>query len=646
MSVAADAVELARTHPGQPVAVVGPAGAGKSAAAAAIGDLAAAEDLLPVVVSPASGAPDSGALVVAGIVRRLRGVLHASGGWQQALRTAGRLLHENAERVLVVCDEPSGWSAGSGHFARHADDAVELLLGPTARWPAVVCDQAAGGHRSSLRLPAASVATLRDPSTWGELSGAAGYVADQPFATELDTPLKQRLAAAVLAWDPEGAPPPAQSAELAARLAEALAARRYGRPLWALWQRLALARVQVDDGVLARLGAQRLEPLAEATLRQVLLDGAGRLHDLLRRISDERPVDPVIQQAAKREAHELLYEHHYDRFATLAAANDPAAGEQAAEALHHAGELADQERVDVVSVELSDQLDALGTRLMDLQEDHHSAAMVFLRAVQTDANDGYAHHGRAHSLNILGRDVGEVERGYDRALALDPLQPAWHADRVSLFADLGRLDDARRAWARAESALVERGEGGDVYDSLHARVAPGLLALGELPLAEYVLEGVPGWARDAEHRRLGRVLAGRLAAEEDGAFVPAPRSGGAWWREDPQVLPARDTDGRALTQWAAGRVELVDEEGVHVHLAMVGDDDDPDPGWTIIAPEAWERRCLDDVPAGEVRPGQFLEIGRYCSDGEDARTAILLVPVVPLQEGRHRPLSPSRWASS
>jgi tetratricopeptide (TPR) repeat protein len=636
---------MACRTPGTPVSVVGPTGAGKSTAAAAIADLAAADAVLPIFAAPASGAADAGALVVSGVIRKLGGHVQASRGWQHALRDASRLLHDSSQPVVIICDEANSWRSGGGHFARRADDAADLLLGPMASWPAIACEQAAGGHRA-LALPTASVATLRDPQGWGVLADAATRVAVQPGAQELDTPLKQRLGAAVMAWDQDGASLPTQTSELALRLAESLAGRRRGRALWALWQRLALARIQLDDDALSELGAANLTPLAEATLRSVLLDGAGRLHDALRRIPDERPVDPEMYGDAHREAHELLYEYHYEWFTRLAEADDPAAGEHGAEALHHAGELADHERLDLVRVELSDQLNALGTRLADVREDHQSAAAVFLRAVQINDGDGFAHHGRGHSLDVLGQDIDEVEQEYDRAIVLDPLEPSWHAHRVSLFADVGRLDDARRAWAQAESAVLDTREDADVYDSLHAYTAAGLLAISELPFAAYVLDGVPAWARDAEHRRLRTVLAGRLAAEENGAFVPAPRSGRAWWQEDPQVLPRRDTDGRDLVRWAAGRVEHVDDEGVHVHLAQVESTGDrPDPGWAVISPDAWQRRCLDGVLANDVRPGQFVEVGRYQAEAENARTAIRLVPVTPLQEGRHRPLSPARWAT-
>lgn len=556
---------------------------------------------------------------------------------------AGNLLDSHSNRLLLICDEPSRWSLIGGYFGRRADDVVDLLLGPSTQWPSVVCDQAPGRH-PAFTLPSASPSTLRDSELWQELADGASRVADEGDASNLETPLKQGLAAAVAAWDPVGPSPPSQTSELASRLAEVLVDRRHGRPLWALWQRLALARIRLDDEILEMLGAAQLTPLADATLRRVLLDGGGRLHDVLRRIPEERPVDPELQHAAQRDTHELLFEHYYERFTAFAEADDPAAVEHASEALHHAGELADYERLDLVRVELADQLNALGTRLQDLYGDHESASIVFLRAVQSYDGDAYSHHGRARSLDFLGQDADEVEQGYDRALSLEPLQPAWHAHRISLLADLGRLDDARHAWAEAEGAILDGGDHVDVYEALHAPVAACLIALGELQFASYVLGGVPSRARDAEHRRLQTLLSGRLAAEEDGAFVPAPRSAGPWWQKGPQVLPQRDTEGRQLLQWAAGRVEHIDDEGVHLHLAEVHDSVHPPvTGWMIVAPEAWENRCLDDVPANKILVGQFVEIGRYASNDAEDRSAIRLVPTVPLPEGRHRPLDPGRW---
>jgi len=577
-------------------------------------------------------------------VRRLDGRVQPSATWEETLKSADGLLQANAERILVVCDEPTRWGLGGGYFGERAQDAVDLLVGPAATWRAVVLDQTRRG-RNVITLPAIPTARLRESVYWGELAGAASRVSERIDIDELDTPLKQRLAAAIEAWNPGELLPSGETADLALSLAEALVDRRHGRRLWALWQRLALARVHVDGEMLDRLGAADLNPLANETLHRVLLDGHCRLHDVLRRVAEGRPVDPAIHATTLAEANESLFEYHYDRCRALAEEDDPAAGDHAAEALHHAAELEDEERLNLIHVELTDQLNALGKRLQYVRRRYEAAASVFFRAVEINGRDSYAHHGLARALDVAGLQRDTVDTSYQRALSLEPLQPAWHAHRISFLADLGRLEEARRAWAQAESAILAGGDNAAVYSELHAPVAATFLGLGDLAFAMYVLDGVPDWAREADHRRLRSVLAGRLAAEEHGSFVPAPRSARRWWDEGPQMLPARDTDDRELIEWAAGRVEHIDEEGVHVHLAQVeAKVSEPVIGWTVITPEAWERRCLDTVLAEDVRVGTFLEIGRYRRD-DDARTGIRLVPAAPLPEGPHQPLDPNRWLS-
>ena len=646
MTFAAQVFAAAQRRPTDVITVVGAAGAGKSSTAVALAELAPAHDLIPILAAPARGAMDAGALVVASAVRRLGGRLQPSATWEETLETAEGLLQANAARVLVVCDEPSRWDLAGGYFGRRARDAVDLLVGPGASWRVVVLDQTSSG-RGVMELPISPVADLRDGARWGELAEPASRVAERVPIPPFDTPFTQGLATAIEAWDPEGPSLPSnEPSELATRLAEVLVKRRHGLALWALWQRLAIARVAVDGVMLRTLGAARLTPLAQATLERVLLDGHGRLHEVLCRIAEERPVDPAIQDSTLTEAHDSLFEYHYERFRLLATEDDPDAGDHAAEALHHAAEVGDDERLDLVRVELSDQLNALGARLQHVHGRYASAGAVFFRATQINERDAFAHHGQARNYDIAGREVDTVDASYLRALSLEPRQSAWHAHRITYLADLGRLEVARRAWSIAESAVLDGGEHSSAYAELHSPVAATLLALGELEFAAYVLDGVPDWARDAEHRRLRTVLAGRLAAEEVGAFVPAPRSGRHWWDEAPQMLPQRDTEGRELVEWAAGRIEQVDDEGVHIHVAQVlATEERPVVGWTVVTPDAWGRRCLDQIPAEQLRVGTFVEIGRF-GVGEDARTAIRLVPAAPLPEGRHQPLDPHRWISS
>lgn len=644
MTVAEDALDVVLAGPRSRVAVTGPPGAGKSTTAQTIADAAAAHGTVPVLVSPPSAAADAGALALSSVIRQLGGRPYAADGWSRAQRKAATLLQEAEGDVLVICDEPSRWGAGAGHFARRGDDVADLLVGPSTGWRTVILDQAATGV-PTIPLPQAVPDGLVSSLAWDELANAAAEVAASPTARDLNTPLKQRLAVAIAAWDPEGAPHESpETSRLALRLADVLANRRHGRALWVLWQRLALARIGLDDSALAALGGDDLAPIASATLRLVLLDGAGRLHDTLRMVPELRPPHPQLREENQRAAHETLFEHYFRQLADLDA-EDPAVGVFAAEALHHAGELGDEERLDRTPCDLTDQWNAIGTRLGTVHKKHRVAGDVFLRAMQSDADDAYALHGRARNLDVLGEDLEQVEEGYRRALDREPLQPSWHADRIALYLDLGRIDEARRAWAKAETASAVDDE--TVYEQLHAPIATLLIARGELEFAQYVLDGVPGPARDSEHARLRTILAGRLAADDQGAFVPATRSGRRWWQEPPEALAQRDTDGRELQFWAAGRVEAVDDDGVHLHVAQVRDrQSEPEPAQMTVPFPVWQARCLDEVTANELTSGRFVEVGRYRADGEEPRTAIRVLPTTRLPPGRHEPLSPARWISS
>jgi tetratricopeptide (TPR) repeat protein len=640
--VAEDALTAARDAPGVPAYVVGEPGAGKSAAAIEIVRRGTEEGLTPLLVAPASGAADSGALAVAHVIHRLGGRLPPRGQWLPARKRAAELLHDRSDEILVVCDEPSAWSSGSRHFARRADDAADLLFGPHSTWPTVVCDQVALSEKT-FTLPTARASLLRDADLWTPFGEAAASLADAGLASSLRTPLQQRLAISAVAWGADPHLASSSAYDLAAALAELLTERRHGRPLWALWQRLALSRVRLDAEALDLLGAATLTERAAATLHLALLDGAGRLHDVLRRVPESRPVDPELRGAQRLEIHERLFEHHYTRFTQLVQHDDAAASEHASEALYHAGELGDESRQNLVRIEILDELNALGHRLAVVHRDSESASAVFLRAVQTDPDDAYAQHHRAHSLDVRGTNVDEVEERYARALDLNPQDAQWHARQITFFADLARMRDARIAWARAESAIAEDRDDAQLYADLHLPVAAAMLQHGELTFAAYVLDGVPEWARDGVHADLERVLAGRLAAQDEGAFVPAPRSGEEWWKHPPQRLPVRDTEGRPLVEWMAGRVETVDEDGLHVHVARVdAEGGSIRPGLLTVASSTWQNRSLEDLPFREIRPGRFLEIGSYRAPGLPSRTAIALLPEEPVPAAL-RPLPPERW---
>lgn len=642
MSVIDDTLDAVLEGSERLLALVGPSGSGKSTAVAGLAAAARDRGIVTVSVAPPTGGLDAGAAAITSVVGQLGGRLQVEQGWRGALDTAERCLRQQAN-LLVVCDEPSRWESGGRYFAARARDAADLLLGPAAQWSAVAVDRVSMDAERVLELPKPGVAELIAENRWPGFVDAARRVASQEGALALDTPLAQRLAVAIEAWAPDSALP-TTVADLTEMLAFTLAGSRGGRPLWVFWQRLALSRVELPPTLHAELGHDRLGALARNTASLVLFDGAGRLHDELRRVAAERPLDPALREDTAADVHRLLFDFHSERTSEISEAGGADAWLHAAEAQHHATELGDGELLDLISFELVDQLNALGTRSSLRHGDHETAAQLFLRAVIADPEDAYAQHGRSQALDELGQQPRETEERYRKALDLEPGVPSWHADLVTFLLSIGRVDDARLAWSAAESATFSERLDASGYDELHVRVATHLIALAELDFAEYVLGGVPAFAQDSEYRRLRALLRGRSAADEDAAFVPAPRSGRRWWEEPPQALSPRDAEGRALATWAAGRVDSVDEQGAHLHLAEVhSPGETPTYVTATVTPDVWRRRCLDSEDISELSPGRFVELGRYRGDDEASVTVIRLLPSARLPEPRYMPAPASRW---
>jgi hypothetical protein len=630
------------------VRLSGRPGAGKSATAARIVHDAADYGWQPLLIHAPSQAPDAGILAVLGIVHRLGGPDAAHGGWDAVCKRAADLLHERRGDVILVADEPSRWDAAGGMFARRANEAAQTLWGTGATWPTIICDQPRGP--GALILPDTSPADLG--GDWGPLQDGAERLLHEPIAALLTSPLSLRLAVAVAAWGDR--PQSADAHRLGMQLAQLLPERRHGPRLWALWQRLALSRTTVPFHDLVALGSDQLSDKAVATARVALLDGAGRLHDVLRTVPEDHAIDPMLAAQQRIDAHERLYDYHHQRFQTHAQAsyaNDPdeagrsaaAAAEHATEALHHAGELGDETRLDLISVDLAEQLDALGHLLGIVHKDHEAAITIYERALLADNADAHAIHHLAFHRDALGEQPAEVVVGYARAARIRPGEPQWHARRVAFLADTARMSEARLAWSEAESALAEDRGDQRIYGDLHLPVAASLLALGELAFCAYVLDGVPDHAQDAVYRDLERLLEGRFAGQDGGAFVPAPRSGRDWWTERPTRLPDRDTEGRTRVAWLAGRVERVHSDGVDLHVARVDRQRGPHgTGLMRLSHDDLAQRLIDDSDPSTWTDGRFVEIGSYRHPERGDRTGIVLLDTEPVSLPIDT-LPPDRW---
>lgn len=636
--VAADALSAAVEAPASPVFLKGTTGSGKTSTAIEIAGLAQDGDRLPLLVTPPATAPDAGPISVGVLLGTLGASLPPGKSlrYREGLAQLRQLLYERKDEVVVIADEPSAWIEKDPYFGALARDAQSVLVGDPS-WPTIVLDQSSSEKPIAVLDPKPSES---DFATWGSLHEAATAVAEFPEASMPGTPLGHKLMAAVLAWGGEMPKGEVSTSVLAESLRDALPERRNGPPLWGIWQRLALARTALPKSVLDALGGDRLDELSRDTLEFALLDEVGRLHEVPRYLVAGGALASPISSAEKADVHRLLFHHHLE-----AASNAETAGEvreHAAEALFHGAEAGEEDIGDLVPVTFVEQLNALGRSLSREHRDHLGAAAVFLTAIGIDDENDYAQHYRGFNLDFEGERAQEVEERYDLAVELQPANPTWHARRVTFLADLGKLTAARAAWSEAKSEAA----GGLRSDQpeLYEWVAGALLHQGELTFADEVLGSAPSAVENSMLEKLRLALKARFSAQDEGTVVPAPRSWREWWGEGPTQLAARDTQGRTLTRWSAARVDVVDEEGVHLRIAIVESGERaPVLGRTLLTPSRMTTSFLDDLPEGGLGAGQFLEVGEYEHPEEGRRIAIRLVrPDAYLQPSA--PLMPlNRW---
>lgn len=640
-ATAETALEAAIQDPRDQVLVQGSSGSGKTTLALAIERVAAERGMVPLLVRPPAGAPESGPIAVGAAIAALGqdDFITRPQRYRDGLVKLRWELHQKKDRIVVIADEPSAWSRGGSYFSGLAREAAGIFVGDPD-WPTIILDQSAVAK--PLRRLESDPLDI-DFSGWGELAPAAEELAALSPPKGPRNALELVLSSALLAWGHALPEPPASASRLAEILVEVLAARRAGPRLWALWQRLALARTELPESVLNDFGLDMLDNLSRDTLRHALLDGGGRLHDAGRlAVEREAPVSP-LPNADRDAVHRRLFDYHRIQAATTTDVAE--ATRNASEALFHIGEIGEEELIDTVPPLFVDQLNALGRTLSFKHRDHFSAAAVFARAIDFDQGNDYAQHYRGFNLDFQGERRHEVSERYENAIAIDPAKPWWHARRITFLADTGKLRAARVAWDQAQSQAAANDAA--PFADLHTWVAGALLHQGELNFADDVLSAVPPWAATDNIRQLRRALSARFEAQDRGTVVPAPRSSERWWEQPPRALTLADTEGRRLASWIAGRVEGIDEEGVHLRVAIVEmDAASPRFGRALIDRDRWRTSCLDGADPNTLSPGRFLEIGTYRDEMRGDRLAIRLVEPDPYRQPVPPIMSLNRWLRS
>jgi tetratricopeptide (TPR) repeat protein len=573
--------------------VSAPAGAGKSRLLAHLQRNLDRNSLVPVLVAPSFRSLDAGptALVQVGVGLKERGRINGQFDnltepgrpWSEKILGIQRWLSDQRTDVVLLCDEPFLWSSEvseEAHARAHSLEVFRALVeaAPCRRVVAGFLPPEFRGHTRRPRTLGTPPEALGEAyaRSWGDLAATAAELlvalGDWPSrrsVLELDLRVACAFAAGtadVIRWLPEVA-----TARDAARfLADALGRRADLAAVCRTWARLALLRGPFDRELLGLLDETPLSGPQACLIARGLLVADGSIlsmHEVLR--AEGRAREWLSQEQRGRTQHQLA-RFCKDCFQSRADQNDSRAILDEIEAFHHAASAPDRTTLTAFRAFFVDQLHTLGRVLSREVRDQEGAVAVFERAVEWDSEDDYGHHYLAFNLDVLGRSPQRVEEHYLQAIALDPLNVWWRSRWINFLITRGRVPEARAAWNAATDALGLPDQDADprVYESLHLWVARLLVHRGQMDFAEKILRGIPPEVF-LEHpglRAIQRRLRFLVEAARTRVVFPLTIPPERWW-QGPHLCALQTESGKTLRRWLAGRIQEMDDDGVHLVVA-------------------------------------------------------------------------------
>ncbi len=626
--------------------VVGGEGYGKTTLLCHMRERLEQKGFVPVLVSPAREAMDTGpaAMVQIGAALEQAGMIDgqfarlkdARARWSDKMAILSRWIESKHDSVVLLCDEPDRWPISADAEARHAsyNNGHTMEIG---RW-------------ATREAPCRRVAT----TTWSDNPARPDvHIVPQmdlplsdldlgplrPLVQELEKRLGARLSrinflemkllvafAAVTSVD--------RSAQFQAdwpgakRIAGAVANALQAAPEWCsvvrLAEKIALVRNPFVGTLLEQMG---IGDLAEHQ-RNVLLYGilqpwneAFALHPLIGGVLTARS-DLTDQE--RLAAHRAIMAYFRESLLEGNGARCHAA-ERELEGYYHAASCG--ERDSGFEAFFPDQYHTMGRVLSKEYKDYAAAAEVFGMAIQLDDQDDYAHHYLAYNLDCAAGDRKRIRKEYLRAIELNAKHPWWWSRWVNFLITTGRLPEAKREWSRAMDAL---GSGGGrtadfVYEALHLWVARLLLHRAQLDFAEEVIEDVPNDLREKHtgFRALDRLLkAMGIAARGRGVF-PVHIDPKDYWSSHPHLEFPEDYEGLSMHSWNPARVEDVDDQSVRLIVGKHDSYSDTTTYGRIELPVDRFDEASKDEKADQLVSGRLLELAFYGQEG------VLLIRVHP-----------------
>lgn len=623
-------------------------------------------DLWPILISPPAKALDAGPIAIAQMAAGLKAaggmngefdqILFEPGSWSKKLNILTNSLERHADRVILLVDGADNWKHYTSEenlpFAERFEDVLHLVK-DRLRCRRILTTQHESASffdskclRLESKIDAKSI--LADGSYWGSLANAAAGLW-QELGDELNrlsiVSLRLLVALSAVIEVKQATIIPRTPFALSQKLATSLQSNGEFKGLAKAWAALSLLRTPFGDQLVKRLGALNLTPRAFDLLSKCLLssvDNELHLHSALRIDGRKIPNDrggylEILSSAERENFHGHFAQYYRDRFRTMA--NDLAHLESAIrfemEAFYHASMSHDPTSFRDHRVFFSDQLNMLGKLLSWEARDYHSAAIVFESSLHWDSEDDYANHYRAWNLDLLGRNPDSVAAHYRKAVDLAPDRIWWWSRWICFLITLGRTREAEAEWYRAQDFLDLSTSSNDasVYTEFHSWVARILLHRGQLRFARLVLESIPNEIYFGGNGQFLPALKHRLqllleVQSHNAVFPPAIDREAKW--DGPHINSRRNHASRQLTAWMPARVERVEGDKVFLYAATPPDEKNQEPefGELELAADQFNRWSYD-LTAQELTVGQFLEIGFYGANREDAIIRVYPDSVMP-----------------
>lgn len=651
--------------------LVGEVGVGKSTVLGLIAARLRSRGLIPLRISVPQREADSAAMVMLEASQQLKAAQLANGDlaalsdprtcWSRKMGVFARSLEANADKLVVLCDEPARWH---GSDDTRPDDLPVTCAKEIAGWVIhearlrrIVTDRLPDGAPTTQRVSAPrlddGIEALSDAVDWDRLRPVA-----EKLREGLPQPLKQRTIWEMKLWvglaavdSVEQARATAHARELLSLLLDRCESRTDLEGLCRLLAVLALARTEISAAVLADLAAD-LPPLARALVSTVFChveQDRVSLHPLVRLEVFRRSRDRRKRDACHWQLPDSLHRKAHERLAREYEAANADRPRDAMESLHHAILGGAEASVAGSRVQFAEQLHAIGRTLSYIHREHRRAAELFRLSLEFAPDQAYGHHYLAFNLDWLAEEQDQVERHYRRAIELQPTHPWWWSRWISYLATRGRFREAHSAWNEANDWLsIDEGNTPDwIYLSLHRWVARWLLHWAELDFAEEVLRSIPQPLADTDLsiRTLFDLLAALRKARSGVAVFPLSVPCSEWWSPRPHTkLPLKLAE-QPLRSWLPARVDALDSEAGNAFLTIAefpqAEDDEPAyRELTLTRPQV--ERTAEGFGWKDLKEGSFLELAYY---GEAAELRIGLHRDTEWRDPHLLPLAPrpDRW---